>query len=67
MPRDPHRDSPILQGGVPLADATGALILLHGRAGSAQEMLTLARELDVKATARPPDRPTAALSVRLTA
>ena len=45
MPRDPHRDSPILQGGVPLADATGALILLHGRAGSAQEMLTLAREL----------------------
>jgi predicted esterase len=45
MPRDPHRDQPILQGGAPLADASGALILLHGRAGSAQDMLTLAREL----------------------
>lgn len=46
MPRDPHKDQPILQAGAPLAEATGALILLHGRAGSAQEMLTLARELD---------------------
>jgi predicted esterase len=45
MPRDPHKDQPILQGGAPLGTATGALILLHGRAGSAQEMLTLAREL----------------------
>ena len=46
MPRDPHKDQPVLQGGTPLGEATGALILLHGRAGSAQEMLTLARELD---------------------
>ena len=45
MPRDPHRDQPILLGGAPLADATGALVLLHGRGGSAQEMLTLARDL----------------------
>jgi len=45
MPRDPHRDQPILQGGAPLAEAMGALILLHGRAGSAQDMLTLARDL----------------------
>ena len=45
MPRDPHKDQPILQGGAPLGTATSALILLHGRAGSAQEMLTLAREL----------------------
>ena len=45
MPRDPHKDQPILQGGAPLTDATGALILLHGRAGSAQDMLTLARDL----------------------
>jgi predicted esterase len=45
MPRDPHKDQPILQGGAPLPEATGALILLHGRAGSAQDMLTLAREL----------------------
>jgi len=45
MPRDPHKDQPILQGGAPLPEATGALILLHGRAGSAQDMLTLARDL----------------------
>lgn len=53
MPRDPHRDSPILQGGAPLGEATGALILLHGRAGSAQEMLTLARELASPTAALP--------------
>jgi len=47
MPRDPHKDQPILQGGAPLAEATGALVLLHGRGGSAQDMLTLARDLDV--------------------
>ena len=45
MVRDPHKDQPILQGGAPLGEATGALILLHGRAGSAQDMLTLARGL----------------------
>src|SRR5512144_2646766 len=45
MPRDPHKDQPLLLGGAPLADATGALVLLHGRGGSAQEMLTLARDL----------------------
>ena len=41
MPRDPHRDQPVLRGGTPLADAAAALVLLHGRAGSAQEMLTV--------------------------
>ncbi|HEY7685917.1 MAG TPA: dienelactone hydrolase family protein [Gemmatimonadales bacterium] len=46
MPRDPHRDQPILLGGAPLAEATGALVLLHGRGGSAQDMLDLARDLD---------------------
>ena len=45
MPRDPHRDQPILQGGAPLADAAAVLVLLHGRGGSAQEMLALARDL----------------------
>ncbi|HEY6926450.1 MAG TPA: dienelactone hydrolase family protein [Steroidobacteraceae bacterium] len=68
MPRDPHKDQPILQGGAPLDTASGALILLHGRAGSAQEMLTLARELEPTARPRPsgsplgPDRPTARFS-----
>ena len=34
MPRDPHRDQPVLLGGAPLAEAAGALVLLHGRGGS---------------------------------
>jgi len=46
MPRDPHRDQPVLLGGAPPADAAGVLVLLHGRGGSAQDMLALARELD---------------------
>jgi predicted esterase len=46
VPRDPHRDQPVLAGGAPLSEAAGALVLLHGRGGSAQDMLTLARELD---------------------
>jgi predicted esterase len=46
MPRDPHRDQPVLLGGAP-TEAAGALVLLHGRGGSAQDMLALARELDV--------------------
>ncbi|HKE90532.1 MAG TPA: dienelactone hydrolase family protein [Gemmatimonadales bacterium] len=56
MPRDPHKDQPILQGGAPFGETRGALILLHGRGGSAQEMLVLAREL----TAPTADSPTAA-------
>jgi predicted esterase len=44
--RDPHKDQPILQGGAPLAEAAAAMILLHGRNGSAQDMLALARDLD---------------------
>lgn len=46
MPRDPHRDQPVLQGGAPLVEAAGVLVLLHGRGGSAQDMLALARDLD---------------------
>ncbi len=46
MPRDPHRDQPILLGGAPLAEAAAAMILLHGRNGSAQDMLALGRDLD---------------------
>ena len=44
--RDPHRDQPVLLGGAPLAEAAGVLVLVHGRGGSAQDMLALARELD---------------------
>ncbi|MGH7613884.1 MAG: alpha/beta hydrolase [Gemmatimonadales bacterium] len=46
MPRDPHRDQPVLQGGALLPEAAGMLVLLHGRGGSAQEMLAMARDLD---------------------
>ena len=46
VPRDPHRDQPVLLGGAPLADAAGAVVVLHGRGGSAQDSLALARELD---------------------
>ena len=45
MPRDPHRDQPVLAGGASLAQAAGALVLLHGRGGSAQEMQSLAGQL----------------------
>jgi predicted esterase len=46
MPRDPHKDQPILLSGAPLAEAKGAMILLHGRGGSAVEMQELARTLE---------------------
>jgi len=45
MPRDPHRDQPVLLSGAPLPEAAGVLVLLHGRGGSAQDMLALARDL----------------------
>ena len=46
MPRDPHRDQPVLLAGAPLAEARAAMILAHGRGGSAQDMIGFARELD---------------------
>lgn len=36
---------PIVQAGTPLKDATGALILLHGRGGSAEDILGLGSAL----------------------
>ena len=41
MSADPHGQQPIVMAGTPLADAAGALILLHGRGGSAQDILSL--------------------------
>jgi phospholipase/carboxylesterase len=43
----PHQDQPLLDHGTPLADASAALILLHGRGASARGILALADELDV--------------------
>ena len=45
MNSDPHRDGPVRQFGKPLEKASGAVILLHGRGGSAEDILTLARDL----------------------
>jgi phospholipase/carboxylesterase len=38
----PHAGQPVATAGTPLAEATGALLLVHGRGGSADEMLGLA-------------------------
>lgn len=46
MPRDPHRDQPILVWGPPRAEAAGAMLLVHGRGGSRGDMQALARDLD---------------------
>jgi predicted esterase len=45
MNSDPHRDGPVRQFGRPLADAAGAVVLLHGRGGSTEDILALADEL----------------------
>jgi phospholipase/carboxylesterase len=42
---DPHAAQPILRAGAPLDRAAGALILLHGRGGSAEDILTLGEAL----------------------
>jgi predicted esterase len=39
-----HQNQPALQAGAPLAQAQAAMILLHGRGASAEDILALARE-----------------------
>lgn len=39
---DPHANTPTLTAGAPLSDAPGAVILLHGRGASAEDILSLA-------------------------
>jgi phospholipase/carboxylesterase len=43
---DPHAAGEVYRAGAPLQDAAGVVILLHGRGGSAQDMLLLADALD---------------------
>ena len=43
---DPHAGQPVLEAGAPLAEARGAMILVHGRGASAENILGLTRELD---------------------
>jgi predicted esterase len=45
MNNDPHRDCPVRQFGKPLREASGAVILLHGRGGSAEDILSLSTDL----------------------
>jgi phospholipase/carboxylesterase len=44
---DPHRDQPILQRGAALDSAKGAVVLLHGRGASAEEILGLAQDFEL--------------------
>lgn len=46
MARDPHRDQPIFTWGTPLGEAVTAMVMLHGRGGSVDDMRALATELD---------------------
>jgi phospholipase/carboxylesterase len=45
MVTDPHRDQPVRTLGAPLAQAAAAIVLLHGRGASAEDILGLAGEM----------------------
>lgn len=40
----PHENTPVYAGGMPLDEAWGLVILIHGRGASAESMLALAAE-----------------------
>jgi predicted esterase len=42
---DPHASQPVRHLGAPLGEAKGAVVLLHGRGGSAEDILRLAHPL----------------------
>ncbi len=42
---DPHGGQPVLTAGRPPGEAAGAVVMVHGRGGSAEDILTLAGEL----------------------
>jgi predicted esterase len=48
---DPHRDQPTMTAGVPLEEASAAMILLHGRGASAENILGLTGEFGGRAFA----------------
>jgi len=47
MPNDPHAGQPVVTLGPPPRDARLALIMVHGRGASAQDILGIARELQL--------------------
>ena len=46
MTADPHRDQRVLAAGHEISDAAGAVILLHGRGATAEDILGLGREFE---------------------
>src|SRR5436189_3685978 len=44
---DPHDDGRVFEGGAPLARARLAVVMMHGRGGSPNDMLDLAEQLAV--------------------
>lgn len=42
---DPHAGQPVRAAGTPLADATGAMVLVHGRGATAESILPLGPDL----------------------
>jgi predicted esterase len=46
--QDPHAGQPVLRMGPAPADARLAVVLIHGRGASAQDILALAREFDMR-------------------
>jgi phospholipase/carboxylesterase len=44
---DPHASSPVIVTGEPIASAQAALVMVHGRGASAEDILSLADVLDV--------------------
>jgi predicted esterase len=44
--KGPHQDQPVYQTGVKLDQAQSAMILIHGRGATAQDILTLTSELE---------------------
>jgi phospholipase/carboxylesterase len=43
----PHAQKPVIHAGAPLTEARGAMVLLHGRGGSAEDILGLAEAFDM--------------------
>ena len=48
---DPHAEGSILTGGAAIQEASTAIILLHGRGGSATEMIALGQEIALRGMA----------------
>ena len=44
-PNDPHAGQPVLSAGEPIASASGAMIMLHGRGANAADILGLAQAI----------------------